>query len=162
MRDLVPFVPSLPAMSTAAIRQVTDFETRLLAEPQLASETTHVLHAGMYSRTMRLAPGTVITGAQIKVPTLLVIHGDCMVWLGMAAQRITGFGTIPAAAGRKQVFRALTETHINMIFPTTARTVEEAEREFTDDHERLASRRSDHRNHVIITDAGKSASKSID
>jgi hypothetical protein len=40
---------------------------------------------------------------------------------------------------------------ITMMFPTKARTIEEAEREFTDDADRLLSRRQN-ANTVVITE----------
>ena len=44
--------PVIPAMSATAIRAVRALEERLLALPQVPIETRHVLHAGMYARTI--------------------------------------------------------------------------------------------------------------
>jgi hypothetical protein len=57
---------------------------------------------------------------------------------------------IPASAGRKQVFVSRSTVTITMLFPTLARTVEEAEAEFTDEAAGLLSRRQD-ANTVVIT-----------
>ena len=43
----------------------------------------------------------------------------------------------------KQIFISKTPVIITMTFPTSAKTIEEAEREFTDEHELLLSRRQD-------------------
>ena len=43
----------------------------MLECPQVAIQTTHHFHAGLYSRTIRIPAGVMITGALIKIPTLL-------------------------------------------------------------------------------------------
>lgn len=43
------------------------------------------------------------------------------------------------------------ETTVTMIFPTAAKTIEQAEEEFTDDTDKLFSRSNPSRNEVIIT-----------
>jgi hypothetical protein len=143
---------SIPAMSRKAIAQVYRLEERQLQEqPQIDIKMHHVLHAGLYARTMLLPAGYQITGALIKIPTVLVIHGDAMVWTGEDTQRITGYAVLPAAANRKQVIAAVTDIHMTMLFPTSATTVAEAEQEFTDEADRLASRRDTALNEVVIT-----------
>jgi hypothetical protein len=57
---------------------------------------------------------------------------------------------LPAAAGRKQAFLAQADSHITMIFATAARSVAEAEREFTDEADNLVSRRAGG-NRIVIT-----------
>lgn len=141
----------IPAMSGEAIARVAMLERQLLALPQTPLETQHVLHAGLYSRTLLLPAGEVMTGALIKIATLLIVQGDTLVLIEGETRRITGYAVLPAAAGRKQAFLAIADTHITMIFPTAARSVVAAEREFTDEADRLASRRPDHRNIVVIT-----------
>lgn len=151
MRDLVVPV-SIPTMTPEAIALVRRVEDGLLAtEPQIDLKMHHLIHAGMYVRSVMVPAGMAITGALVKIATVLVVDGDVIVWIGSDATRITGRGILPAAAGRKQMFVALTDTHITMSFPTSARTVEEAEREFTDEADRLASRRSSAINETIIT-----------
>lgn len=140
MTDIVTrTAPALPAMSGEAIQRVVQFEDLLLMAPQFPLQMQHVIHAGLYSRTVQLPPGVVITGALVKIPTLLIVCGDTMVWLGEEGRRITGYAVLPAAAGRKQAFRTIAETYLTMVFPTQARTVQEAEREFTDDYRKLAA-----------------------
>ena len=53
------------------------------------------------------------------------------------------------AAGRKQAFLAITDTALTTTFPTAAVTVEEAEAEFTDETDLLASRGDDAVNCII-------------
>lgn len=140
---------ALPAMSPAVVAQVAEFQAQELQRGQVGIKTHHLLHGGVYSRTMTVAAGLRIVGALIKIPTTVVIDGDAYVWLGEKAVRVKGRKVLPASAGRKQVFQANKETHITMSFATSAKTVEEAEREFTDEWESLLSRRAD--NETVIT-----------
>ncbi len=144
--------PAIPAMSPQAIANVAALEEIALALPQVPIHTTHVLHAGLYSRTIRIPAGVVLTGALIKIPTMVIVSGDCIVSSGEAqGLRITGAAVLPASAGRKQVFAAYEETSVTMIFATSAKTIEQAEAEFTDDAELLFSRRDPDTNTIIIT-----------
>ena len=152
MRDVVLTTPpGLPAMSEATLAKVRALEDKALALPQVLTETHHVLHAGLYTRTLLLPRGTMITGALIKIATLVIVAGDALVWLGENDRRLKGYNILTASAGRKQAFFALDDSHITMIFPTDAGDVESAEIEFTDEHHLLASRREDARNLTIIT-----------
>lgn len=133
-------VPDIPPMSAEDVERVRRLENQVLARPQVSLRTDHVLHAGMYARTVCLPPDTVLTGALIKIATTLVISGDVLVFTGGETRRLVGYHVLAAAASRKQAFIACAETHITMIFPTQATTVEEAEAEFTDEADRLMSR----------------------
>lgn len=146
-----PTIARLPAMSHLAIERVRAAEENESLLPQVDLDTQHVLHGGMYARTIRLPPGVRITGALIKIPTVVIVQGDAIVWFGYGSRRLTGYNVLPASAGRKQAFVSISETFITMIFPTNARDVEGAEREFTDEAAKLASRRGDARNHAVIT-----------
>ena len=151
MSDIALSTPSLPAMSEAGLAKVRALEDKALALPQVSTETHHVLHAGLYARTILLPGGTMITGALIKIATLVIVEGDVLVWLGNITKRLKGYNILPASAGRKQAFFSLDDSHITMIFPTDASDVESAEIQFTDEHDLLASRREDARNLTIIT-----------
>lgn len=96
----------------------------------------------MYARTLRIPAGTVVTGALIKVPTILIFHGHAELLTGDGWATIDGYGVLAASAFRKQVCVARTAVEVTMLFATQAKTVEEAEREFTDEYEKLLSRKS--------------------
>lgn len=150
MAELVPL--SIGSMSVSAIDQVRRLEGLAMQLPQVAIETGHVLHAGLYARTVRVPAGVVITGALVKIATLLVIDGDVLVHVDDGPPlRLQGHHVLPARAGRKQAFFAQADTHITMIFATAATTVAEAEAEFTDEADLLVSRRNVGSNHIIIT-----------
>lgn len=154
--DPVPSpAPRIAAMTPVAIDAVRRLEAAargLPPERRASIATGHVIHGGMYARTIRVPAGAAITGALVEVATILVIDGDTLVHVGDEAPlRLAGRHVVPASAGRKQAFVALADTHITMMFPTAARTVEEAERAFTAEADRLGSRREPSLNHVVIT-----------
>lgn len=137
-------------MAQTAIDDVDALERDRLMQPQVPLATDHVIHGGIYSRTILIPAGVLLTGALIKVPTTLVLNGDVTVWTGIGEIHLRGHNVLPASAGRKQAFVAHTNTFLTMLFPTSAKTVEEAEREFTDEWEMLASHSSEF-NSVLIT-----------
>ena len=149
MHELIATRPVIPAMSAKAIRAVRVLEERVQALPQVPIETRHVLHAGMYARTICVPAGVLITGAHITIPTLLIVSGHATVFIGGEDVELKGYAVVPADAGRKQAIYAHRDTLLTMLFPTGARTVEEAEQQFTDEPERLGSRRAP--NHVTTT-----------
>jgi len=132
---------ALITQSTAAIQAVRELESALLASPQVNVPIEHSLHAGVYARTARIPAGAVVTGAEIKVSTVLVLSGDATVYTGDGEIRLTGYHVIEADAGRKSAFLAHADTALTMLFASRARSVDEAEREFTDEFDALASRR---------------------
>jgi len=150
MNDLVLHCSALPKLTADQINRISDFEKLSLEQPQVDIPTHHMLHAGMYARSIVLRAGVILTGALIKIATILIIDGHLKACIGDDVIEFEGYHVLPGSAGRKQVFYAITDTNMAMLFPTKAKTVEEAEREFTDDAERLMSRNSKN-NHIIIT-----------
>lgn len=140
MTALATTSPCLPAMSAQAVDMVRRLETVTRQCPQILVPTEHTLHAGLYSRTIRLPAGVVLTGVLIKIPTMVIVNGDCSVHTGEQLIDLRGHTVIEAAAGRKQVFITRSETSITMLFATSASTVEQAENEFTDEAHLLMSR----------------------
>lgn len=150
-RELVAAARVVPAMSDNAIDKVRRLESLVLQRPQTPIAVNHLLHGGIYSRTAFIPAGEIYTGALIKVPTTLTMHGTALVYIGSSVPlELSGYNVLQASAGRKQVFVTETDVCLTMSFRTDARTVEEAEREFTDEADFLASRR-DGLNYVMIT-----------
>jgi len=141
----------VPAMSDSAIQRVKEIENVLLAFPQIDLDTDHVLHGSMYARTITMPKGTVLSGALIKVPTILIISGHCRVFVGNDTIDVNGYNVLAASANRKQAFLALEETSLTMILQTDADSIEQAEIEFTDEHELLMSHKDSNHNTVVIT-----------
>lgn len=152
---------TLPATDAKVIEKLATVQQVLMHAEQIGLQTEHILHGGMYARTIRLRPASadpedqiVILGAHIKVPTLVILRGPGSAFVGDGWADFEGpYEVIPGSAGRKQMFstRGGIELDITMIFPTTARTVEEAEAEFTDEADLLLSRREPGNDLVVIT-----------
>jgi len=119
--------------------------------PQVDIETQHIIHGGMYSRTILVPANSVLVGALINVPTILVICGDVTVAVNNGVLRLNGYNVLPASAGRKQAFTAHTDTYLTMVFATDADSVSAAEEQFTDEADKLMSRADGAANIVNIT-----------
>ena len=134
------------------IEYLTSAQNEMLKEEQVPIFTEHVLHGGMYARTITMPPWTRLIGAYIKVPTIVVTVGEGLVSVGMKARWVRGYQVIAGSAKRKQAFVTLGQPLvITAMFPTQAKTVAEAEAEFTDEAELLLSRRQD-LNKITITE----------
>lgn len=139
---LIPFKFSIGPMHEIDFGKVRELEALNAARPQVAVRIEHEFHAGVYARTAYIPKDTLVTGALIKIPTLLIIEGDTMIYVGEDDPlHATGYNVIRAAAGRKQAFVALSDVKLTMIFATAAKTAEEAEAEFTDELDLLTTRR---------------------
>lgn len=143
--------PHLPAMSEDAIGMVRRAEVALRELPQAPLHTSHLFHAGMYHRTVCIPAGAGMTGALIKIATTLTISGDATVFTGSGKQRLVGYHVLPGSAGRKQAFIAHADTYLTMSFATSAKTVAEAEDEFTDEGALLLSRDFGDLDTVVVT-----------
>ncbi len=145
MNEPVPFTNTttiaLPAMGSLEVEKVRQLETAALAMPQVDIPTDHVFHAGMYARTIRIPAGVMLTGARILIPTILIISGDALVYGENGPERFSGYHVALGQCGRKQAFYALQDTYLTMLFPTGAKTVDAAEQQFTDEYEKLFSRK---------------------
>jgi hypothetical protein len=148
-------LPPAPPEVIELIRTISEkMEAREASLPEdlrFRPQMEHVLHAGMYARTCRLAAGVAITSVLIKIPTMLIVHGGAHVFAGGRWYKIEGYQCMPAAALRMQVYVTFQPTEITMIFPSNAETVEQAEAEFTDAASALLSRRQDNGDIVIVT-----------
>jgi hypothetical protein len=140
MNPVVSIAPSLPAMSAADVGKVSRLESRMRDMEQVPIHTTHHFHGGLYARTIRIPQGVAITGALIRIPTLLIVSGHVTVFAGGEPMELQGYHILPGSAGRKQVFVAHADTDLTMVFPSRAQTVEEAEAEFTGEVDFLMSR----------------------
>ena len=141
-------------MSDAAVANVRRLEAELRLMPDGVNfETEHLLHAGLYHRTICIPAGCVVAGAFVQIDTTVIVHGDITVYVDGEPLLLMGHNVLPAYAGRKQAAFAHTDTYFTMSFATNAKTVEEAEEEFTNEAGALGSRRADSSNLVQITGA---------
>lgn len=132
--------PSIPSSSPAALAVLEVLERGLLERPQIPLQTHHYLWAGVYYRWVCMPEGVVLTGAVIRIPTLLTLSGDVSVWVEGTWTRYTGVAVLPCEPHRKSLMVAHIPTHLLMGFGTAATTADEAEREFCEHPERLLSR----------------------
>lgn len=149
MNELALSHDRIESMSNAAIDKVRKLTESSLNLPQMELETHHLIHAGMYARTIVIPEGAVITGVLIKIPTILIVSGHVVIYKGDDVLEISGYQILPASKNRKQAFFALKDTHLTMIFSTNAESVGQAEAEFTDETEQLLSHNN--KNQIIIT-----------
>jgi hypothetical protein len=151
MNELANIENYLPAMHIDSIDKVRELESFSADLPQIDIATFHIIHGGMYARTIMIPAGIVMTGALIKLATLLIIHGDVIVYIGGKAIELSGYNVLPASANRKQAFITKTDTNMTMIFPSSSHTVQDAEEEFTEELGLLLSRKFPQSNKIIIT-----------
>lgn len=151
MSDLISQADMIRSMSVEAIDKVRALEDITGEMAQADISTWHVLHGGMYSRTIEIKAGVILTGALVRVPTVLVISGDVSFFADDREVRVKGYAVIPASPNRKQAFIAHEDTWLTMSFTTQATTVEDAENEFTEEADRLMSRHGSATNHINIT-----------
>lgn len=83
-------------MSEAAIAHVRKVEAHILQTQWqvLELDMAHLIHEGVYHRTCKVLAGMVITGVVVRIPTTLMITGDCIVYLGGESRRIIGTAVI--------------------------------------------------------------------
>lgn len=118
---------------------------------QVLVHTDHILHGGLYSRTIRLGPGVVMMGSLIKRATILIVNGNASVLAGNGRRELEGYNVVPGSAGRKQLFVTRGPVEMTMIYPTQAQTVEEAENEIFAEADQLTSRKDSSGDTVTIT-----------
>ena len=151
MSVLVAAESRIPAMTTQAIDKVRELEAITRDLPQVEIATDHVLHGGMYARTICIPAGVLLTGVFIRVPTVLVFEGNATVNAGDEPVTLVGYHVLAASAHRRQAFVAHADTRLTMVFATQAKSVAEAEAEFTDEAHLLFSRKPGAVNRINIT-----------
>lgn len=138
-------------MTTAEIERVRKAEQIVKRAAQEQVETIHTIHSGVYTRTIMIPAKCVLTGALIKIPTTLIVAGKATVYVGDKFVGVNGYRVFAASAHRKQMFITDEDTWLTMIFRTDAKTVYDAEEEFTDEASDLFSRNGVNKNITIIT-----------
>jgi hypothetical protein len=134
---------NLAVLKEAQLARVMEFGAAHAALPQIEVQTDHVLHAGVYTRTLHVPAESVVVGALVKIPTTLIVIGHTRVFTGEEWIELNGYCVIEGQAGRKQIVVTQGPTIFAMIFRTDAKTIAEAEEEFTDEAEHLISRKQE-------------------
>ena len=151
MTELVPLHTRLAPTTQEGIEKVRLFGELLLQLPQIPFVTEHMLHAGLYTRTVRLPPEVAIAAVLIKVPTVLITMGEGKIYTGDEVIHVKGYSVLPGSAGRKCACVTESEFAVSMICKTTAKTIEEAEKEFTDEYGLLIALSETDKHEILIT-----------
>jgi hypothetical protein len=151
MSTVITSSTDIPPTTPEMIEKLNLLEDRLKEEEQLNITTWHTLHAGIYSRTVLLPKGSVVIGTSLKVATTIIISGEGEVIIGNENKYVKGYKVVTGSADRKQGFIAYEDTYYTMSFKTKAKTIQQAEEEFTDDADTLLSRNSFSTNYISIT-----------
>lgn len=120
--------------------QVEALEREVLKLPQVDLKTSHVLAGGVYSRTIVIPAGTVLTGAVHKRDHINVMQGDITVTTDAGPQRFTGHHVIATKAGAKRAGYAHADTIWTTICRTDSTDLEAIEAELVEESERLQTR----------------------
>ena len=151
MSDIVPVRTTLAPASQSSINKVDRLTEAMLKMPQLQFVTEHLIHAGMYTRTLFFPAGTVCTAVFFKIPTVIIIVGRADIFSNDEVISVDGYTVVPGSAGRKIAVWAISRIGASMIFPTKAKTVEEAQEEFTDEVALLVPLSEKDRHRIVIT-----------
>jgi hypothetical protein len=120
-------------LKQVSLEQARSIEGALRLLPQIEIETRHLIHGSMYARTIFIPAGTALTGVLTKTDNICVVYGDISVTTDVGVQRLTGFNVLPATKGYKRVGYAHADTFWTMLIQTDGATLEEAEKDLTDE-----------------------------
>ena len=152
MNELRITCHNVPAMNQDSIDKVRALESFSSANLiQIPMDTFHIIHGGMYARTIMVPAGIMVTGVLIRVATILIVQGHTIVYVGDGSVEYNGYHVLPASAGRKTAVFAKSDTYYTFIYPTSKKNIHDAEEEFTDEADLLFSRKNPASNHIIIT-----------
>ena len=143
----IALTPPSPSM-LARLDQASDFIRQF---PQTEVVTEHLLHGGMYARTIRRGPGVVAVGSLILRSTILIINGNFSILIDGKRTDLTGYNVLAGLSGRKSFSLTHGPVEMTMIFATQAATVEEAENEIFAEADQLCSRRNGSQDQIMIT-----------
>lgn len=121
--------------------RLNELDAAIKELPQVDIHTEHLFHAGMYIRTIKVPAGTLLTNVHIIIPTTLFISGHCLIYDDEEWTEYKGYSIVMGRPGRQNAFYTIEDTYLTMTFASDARSVKEAEEEFTDEPWRLGSRK---------------------
>ena len=151
MSALTAPVYALTPPSPALLDQISQASDVIRRFPQVEVVTEHLLHGGMYARTIRREPGIVAVGSIILRATVLIVNGSCSMMVEDRRIDLTGYNVLPGLPGRKSFSLTHGPVEMTMIFPTAATTVEEAENEIFGEADQLMSRKDGSKDQIKIT-----------
>lgn len=129
MSELVPIGPALAGMSVPQVLTLEDMIRELgMPEPEYVLE--HQFAAGLYMRRLTVRAGALVTGKlHRKESILILLSGAATIWSSDRVYHIAAPHQIVSPAMTKRVLFSHTAVELVNVYPTTATTVEEVERE---------------------------------
>lgn len=124
-----------------ALEWLDEVSREIIKYEQCPVHTRHLIHGGMYARTIVLEPDTKMVGSIIARPTILIVHGRSSVLSGDSRIELEGYSVLAGSPGRKQFFWTHSRVDMTMLVATSAKTVEDAENEVFGEADLLISRR---------------------
>lgn len=121
--------------------RVRELEAHLMTLPQVDLQTDHLVHGGMYARTILIPAGTILTGALTNQDNVCVVHGDITVTTDEGTRHLVGFNVLPARKGAKRAGVAHADTWWTTIWTTELNDITAIEDSLTDEAELLQTRR---------------------
>jgi hypothetical protein len=141
---LAPPLPEvIPAPSPAVLDSLMRLQTFMADLPEVPLPTEHLLHGGMYARTVRRDFDSITIGSLINKATILIVNGSCSMLIGDKRVDLEGYNVLAGLPGRKSMSIARGPVEMTMLCPTSAATVEEAENEIFAEVGQLVSRRQE-------------------
>ena len=131
------------------VERVREFESVLLALPQVDLSTQNLVFGGLCARTILVPAGTALTGALTNMDNICVVAGDITVTTDEGPKRLTGFHVLPAKAGFKRAGVAHADTYWTTLWRTDLEEIEAIENEMTVESERLQTRTLALENHHV-------------
>ena len=106
--------------------------------PQVTIEPTHAFAHGLYSRSILIPKGTLLTGKVHKQDDLqIMVYGDCAVKTELGEKRLQGFHMFPSKAGYKQIGLAHEDTLWVTVHATTETDLDRLEELLFEDEPRI-------------------------
>jgi hypothetical protein len=124
----------------SALDWAVGVEGMLAQRPQIALAAKHLVHGGLYARTVHIPAGTMLTGAMLNSDNICIVCGDITVTSGAEVVRLTGYHTIPACAGQKRVGFAHSDTWWTTLVATDSTDISAIEDAATSESDRLQTR----------------------
>ena len=124
---------------------VMELEALSAQAPQAELVTEHALENGMYSRTLFIPAGCVLTGALHKSDHLNIVVGDILVTTDEGVKRVTGHKVLQTKAGQKRAGYALQPTIWTTVCRTEFKSLEDLvkiEDALVEDAQKLQRRRA--------------------
>jgi len=121
---------------------IATLKKQLQQLPQITIETKHLIHGGMYGRTVFIPAGSTVTGAKTNIDNICTVSGDITVSTDKGVVRLTGYNVIPANSGYSRAVYAHADTYWTTFLVTDSDNVQAIEEAMTDAAATLQTRKT--------------------